>query len=876
MSQINPISETFVGTANSVYNLLYPGIIQGPFSSNVYVNSVIQTAVTDYNILANTLIFYTGKPGANIVVQHYTDDNASINLTNLIELSLKTSPGTGANGFGVVNVSGQSNVLANSTNSTLTFINGTGIVITTDGPNASLTITATGGSAIDQIARDTANGAFLKANTANVTAEAAFAKANTANTTADAAFAKANVANTTADAGFAFANLANTLAQSAFNKANGAVQTGFVTINIANSPNIVATGNANTLTFFAGDGISLIGNSVLNRINVSSTRFRNSDWVNRTPSSNVSWEQVIWADTLNLFVAVSSNSSAVPGNLRVMTSPEGINWTARVAAEQVVYTGIGYNGNVLVAVASSTFANQVMISANAVTWQSLPAAVPGIQWRDVTWNGNIFCAVAATGVANGVMISTDGTTWLTRVPAADLAWRSIVWAPELSLFVAVGTSGAGNRVMTSPDGTTWTSQTSAADLSWIDVTWNGKIFVAVAFSGTNNQVMTSPDGINWTSRYTPTSTLQWTAVQWTGTEFVVVANTGTGNRIMTSPDGITWTVRVSPTDAAWKGLAWNGKVLVAVGTAGNNDQVMTSTYDDILMAGAGITLTANSKANTQTFSVDASNVTVGTLALARGGTGLSLGAVTNGQILIGNTVNGGFDLAFVTNTGTGGIIVSNDKGIINLTANLVWIRGNISATTPIVYTPGTGVITHATSGVSATIYGGANTVSVVTIDTFGHITLAANSAVNNLDASTVITGNLVVARGGTGRSLGAITNGQILIGNTVNSGFDLATISNTGAGGIIVSNDKGIINLTANLVWIRGNISATAPVNYTAATGVIAHDASGVTATGYGTANLIPTYVVSTTGHITSALNVESTMSATIHQQTMSRVSLGF
>jgi hypothetical protein len=165
---------------------------------------------------------------------------------------------------------------------------------------------------------------------------------------------------------------------------------------------------------------------------------------------------------------------------------------------------------------------------------------------------------------------------------------------------------------------------------------------------------------------------------------------------------------------------------------------------------------------------------------------------------------------------------------------------------------------------------------VVTIDTFGHITLAANSAVNNLDASTVITGNLVVARGGTGRSLGAITNGQILIGNTVNSGFDLATISNTGTGGIIVSNDKGIINLTANLVWIRGNISATAPVNYTAATGVIAHDASGVTATGYGSGNLIPTYVVSTTGHITSALNVESTMSATIHQQTMTRVSLGF
>jgi len=1030
MSQINPISETFLGTSNSVYNLLYPGIIQGPFSSNVYVNSVLQTAVSDYNIIANTLIFYTGKPDANIIVQHYTDDNASINLTNLIELTLQTSAlprgttiyrsgdlligngitggldrgnltaGSGVsilNGNGTITISTISgltyylengalsdvppyhnlinspsllteNTISFGATGTLSYTLLSGFITASGNPNTPLLPAGTYGrhfhvttGASNQVARlrgelykYAANGLETLLRTAdspdfsqgsenplltwNITDSASYALALTdrllfklyaarvsgpatctisvytqgvdrasyivttilgvaagpvsstvdqyardkANGAAQLGFPKINVAsnvtvvsattnnstlfllegtgitmtsNSSQSSITITATGGSSVDQYARDKANGAVQTGFVTINIANSPNIVATGNANTLTFFAGDGISLIGNSVLNRINVSSTRFRNSDWVNRTPASNIAWEQVIWADKLNLFVAVSSNSSSVPGNLRVMTSPEGITWTSRTAAEQIVYTGIGYNGNVLVAVASSTFANQVMISANAVTWQSLPAAVSGIQWRDVTWNGNIFCAIAATGVANGVMISTDGTTWLTRVPAADLAWRSIVWAPELSLFVAVGTSGVGNRVMTSPDGTTWTSQTSAADLNWIDVTWNGKIFVAVAFSGTNNQVMTSPDGINWTSRYTPTTTLQWTAVQWTGTEFVVVANTGTGNRVMTSPDGITWTVRVSPTDAAWKGLAWNGQVLVAVGTAGNNDQVMTSTYDDILMAGAGITFTANSKANTLSVSVDASNVTVGTLALARGGTGLSLGAITNGQILIGNTVNSGFDLATISNTGAGGIIVSNDKGIINLTANLVWIRGNISATTPIVYTPGTGIITHATSGVGAAIYGGANTVPVVTVDTFGHITLAANSAINNLDASTITTGNLVVARGGTGRSLGAITNGQILIGNTVNSGFDLATISNTGQGGIIVSNDKGIINLTANLVWIRGNISATAPIAYDATTGIITHAVSGVGAAIYGGANTVPVVTVDTFGHITLAAN---------------------
>ena len=65
------------------------------------------------------------------------------------------SPSGGVS-FGVVNVTGQNNVVATKTTDILKVRQGTGISITTDSTNGSLTITATGGSAFDSIARDIA------------------------------------------------------------------------------------------------------------------------------------------------------------------------------------------------------------------------------------------------------------------------------------------------------------------------------------------------------------------------------------------------------------------------------------------------------------------------------------------------------------------------------------------------------------------------------------------------------------------------------------------------------------------------------------------------------------------------------------------------
>ena len=123
-------------------------------------------------------------------------------------------------------------------------------------------------------------------------------------------------------------------------------------------------------------------------------------FVSRSSIDN-SWRAVCWSPELALFVAVSVSGT---GN-RVMTSPDGITWTARTSA------------------ADNTL--------RSVCWAAGP---------------KLFFAVADAG--NKVHTSPDGITWTSRTGAADNVWRSVCWSQELSIVVMVAETGAGNRVAT--------------------------------------------------------------------------------------------------------------------------------------------------------------------------------------------------------------------------------------------------------------------------------------------------------------------------------------------------------------------------------------------------------------------------------------------
>jgi hypothetical protein len=193
------------------------------------------------------------------------------------------------------------------------------------------------------------------------------------------------------------------------------------------------------------------------------------------------------------FVAVSQSGS---GN-RVMTSPDGINWTGSNAAgtnqwQSVAYGMIGTTaGGVervpgFVAVANSGF-SQVMTSPDGINWTGRSSSELD-QWSSVAYGNGWWVAVATNGF-DWVMTSPDGINWTGRKPAANNQWRSVAYGNGVWVAVALG---GDNQVMRSTDdGETWTAVAAAEANQWYSVAYGNGKFVAVAQDGIN-RVMYSP------------------------------------------------------------------------------------------------------------------------------------------------------------------------------------------------------------------------------------------------------------------------------------------------------------------------------------------------------------------------------------------------
>lgn len=234
------------------------------------------------------------------------------------------------------------------------------------------------------------------------------------------------------------------------------------------------------------------------------------------------------------------------------------------------WQSVAYGNGLFVAVSNTGVGNRVMTSPNGKDW-TIRTSPADNNWTTVTFGNGLFVAVSASGTGNRVMTSPDGITWTLRTSAADLIWGGLTYAN--GLFVATASSGSGQRVMTSPDGIIWTLRTTPADNNWLAVTFSNNLFVAVATTGAGNRVMTSPDGLNWTIRVSAEDN-NWQGVTYGNGLFVAVANSGT-NRVMTSPDGISWTARACPAETWFDVVFGNGK-FIAVGL----NKVMSS-FDGI-------------------------------------------------------------------------------------------------------------------------------------------------------------------------------------------------------------------------------------------------------------------------------------------------------
>lgn len=319
------------------------------------------------------------------------------------------------------------------------------------------------------------------------------------------------------------------------------------------------------------------------------------------------------------FVAV-----AISGSPRVMTSPDGINWTSRTAAANNNWYGLAFGNGILVSTAlNGTY--RVMTSTDGVTWTARSAAAAN-QWISLAFGNGIFAAVSFDG-SQRVMTSIDGQYWTLQNASENNYWNAVTFGN--GLFVAVSQDGT-NRVMTSPDGENWTARVAAAAYYWKSVIYGNGLYVACnTNSDSANRIMTSPDGINWTMRSTPNNDVyrtyqnitygngrfvaisgfyslvstdginwseysvpanNWTSISYGNGLFVIVGDSP--DYVATSPDGQTWTVRSPSAGNFWYNVLYvpnggGGSSAGGLGGAGKNAVLAAKGETDEFFAGSG-------------------------------------------------------------------------------------------------------------------------------------------------------------------------------------------------------------------------------------------------------------------------------------------------
>jgi Big-like domain-containing protein len=303
------------------------------------------------------------------------------------------------------------------------------------------------------------------------------------------------------------------------------------------------------------------------------------------PTVTSAFSSIVWSGTE--FVAVALSGA-------IVTSPDGLTWTTRMAGSSYgVVASYGPLMSVTWAASLGRFVavgpGNIVTSPDGITWAgNTTGAIFNDYLYGVVWSGTQFVAVGwVYGTSTpAILTSPDGLTWTARSTAASGTLRSVAWSG--TLFVAVG-----DATLVSTDGISWASVVDATT-GWTGITWTGSQFVEVGVgAGSTGKIRTSADGFTWTDR-TVTSP-PFYGVAWTGTELVAVGGTGgltayglggvqgSPGCMSTSTDGVTWTPSsvsavgtLYDTTYTLYGVAFNGTRLVAVGSGINSYFVYTS------------------------------------------------------------------------------------------------------------------------------------------------------------------------------------------------------------------------------------------------------------------------------------------------------------
>jgi len=402
----------------------------------------------------------------------------------------------------------------------------------------------------------------------------------------------------------------------------------------------------------------------------------------------------------------------------------------------------------------------------------------------LTSNGTAFVSVANTGTAgtyaNATHVPVITTDAYGRV--SSVTNTAISFPAEADTLQTVTTRGSTTANAINVTNTTAsTSNTTGALIVAGGIGVKGNVYADAIYDGGveiitfANQAFTQANSANVLAQQafdkanTDATNISATAGVYGNASHVPVTTLTANGRVSL----ITNTAIAIDTAALTSGTLADAR-LPATGTAGtyaNASHVPVITTD----AKGRVTAVTNTA-----IAIDTAAITSGTLAVARGGTGVNTstgtGSVTLNTNPILTTPNIGVPSFAILTNATGLPIVAGTTGTLTIA------RGGTNQTT---FTTGQRILFDGTSlasqaNVTTTVTGGlaaANTITALTTNAYGDITAYTGAAIA-IDTAQITSGTLAVARGGTGNTSLAV--GSILIGSGTNA---ITTLANTGTAG---------------------------------------------------------------------------------------------
>jgi hypothetical protein len=525
--------------------------------------------------------------------------------------------------------------------------------------------------------------AFSFANTVNIKTDAAFAFANTVNIKTDAAFAFANTVNIKTDAAFAFANTVNIKTDAAFAFSN--------TVNIKVDSAFTQANSANVLAQAAFDKANSVAQQGFVTVSANGT--------NVVADAN--------NDTLTLSAAdgVGITSNATTDTITINLTPTGVTSGTYANATHVPVFVVNAQGRL-----SSVTNTLIQIDASQTTTGRMNLAQGGTNAVSyttgafLTSNGNAFVSVANTGTAgtyaNASHVPVITTDAYGRVSAVTNTAIAISTDAITSGTLAVARGGTG---VTSSTGT-------------------GSVVL------NTSPILTTPNiGVPSFATLTNATGLPIVAGT-TGTLTIARGGTNqttftTGQRILF--DGTSLASQANVTTTVTGGLA----------AANTITALTTNSYGDITaFTGAAI-------------AIDTAQITSGTLAVARGGTGNTSLAV--GSILIGSGTNA---ITTLANTGTAGTY------------------GN-STHIPVVTTDAYGRVSSVTNTAISVSGSGYLANSVIVANSTGYLSNTSNLLYYSSNNTLAISGNVTIKSANT-----SISNSATFVFNSTLNSLDTVFI----------------------------------------------------------------------------------------------------